>query len=151
MIVRSKANELLKQLYTFGSGSSTTYGYIGLSTTTPDENGNNFTEPALPSGVTGDDSSAITVNEYKRVSLKDMMDTPSDGIVRNKDIIFFPEAEHYGWGQITHFGIFTAASGGKPIFWGALSSPVQIPKNYIPIFRAKKLQIGLDNDPATST
>lgn len=132
MIVRTKANDILNSLVKSGSS----YYYIGLSTTTPDANGGNFTEPQSPT-------------EYKRVSLDNKMGTASNAIIKNTDIIFFPEAENSGWGTITHFGIFTAKTGGgTPIFWGELSSPVQIPQNYIPIFRAGKLQIGLDQDPA---
>ena len=147
MIVRSKANDLLEQLF-HTTGNNKTYYYIGLSTTTPNPDGSNFTEPSIPDGTTDDDGKPITVNEYQRVSLDGLMGAASNAIIKNTAIIFFNEAEHYGWGTITHFGIFTSKTGGTPIFYGELSSSVQIPKNYIPIFRAGKLQVGLDQDPA---
>ncbi|MBO5070814.1 MAG: hypothetical protein J6C37_10720 [Roseburia sp.] len=153
MITRTKANSLLEQLFwkepTTSSGSKTYY-YIGLSTTTPDVNGSNFTEPVIPDGAEDDEGNAITTNEYQRVSLEGVMGSAADGIIKNSAIIFFNEAEHYGWGTITHFGIFTAKSGGTPIFWGEVPS-TEVQKNYIPIFRAGKLQVGLDNDPANPT
>lgn len=140
MITRTKANSLLGQLITDTC-------YIGLSTTTPKEDGSNFTEPSIPDGAVDDDGNNITTNEYQRVSLADVMGDASNAIIKNTKIIFFNEAEHYGWGTITHFGIFTSKTGGVPIFYGEVPA-TSIPKNYIPIFRAGKLQIGLDNDPA---
>ena len=148
MITRTKANELLKQLFwSTANDGKKTYYYIGLSTTTPDANGNNFTEPSIPEGAVDEDGEEIKTNEYQRVYLEGVMDEPQNAIIKNSGIVFFNEAEHYGWGTITHFGIFTSKTGGKPIFWGEIPA-VNIPKNYIPIFRAKKLQVGLDNDPA---
>lgn len=141
MIVRSKANELLDQIV------KSSY-YVGLSTTTPTPTGGNFTEPSIPSGAVDDEGVAITTNEYSRVSLSGVVGSASNAITKNTAIIFFNEAEHYSWGTITHFGIFTSKTGGTPIFWGELTEPVEVPKNYIPIFRAGKLQIGLDQDPA---
>lgn len=152
MITRTKANDLLEQLFwseSVVSGKTVkTYYYIGLSTTTPKEDGSNFTEPVIPDGAVDDDNNAITVNEYQRVSLENVIGNASNAIIKNGAIIFFNEAEHYGWGTITHFGIFTAKTGGMPIFWGEVPA-TNIPKNYIPIFRAGKLQVGLDNDPAS--
>lgn len=148
MITRTKANSLLEQLVKNTSGSTTSYYYIGLSTTTPKEDGSNFTEPSIPDGTVDDEGEPITVNEYQRVSLEGVMGSASNAIIKNSAIIFFNEAEHYGWGKITHFGIFTSKTGGTPIFYGELSAAVEIPKNYIPIFRAGKLQVGLDQDPA---
>lgn len=164
MIVRSKANELLEQLlHSSGTGSSRTYYYIGLhsysrNNRTPKPDGSHFDEPVIPTGQTFYDEDGnevqVTVNEYQRVSLKDVIGTSSDGMVKNDNIIFFNEAEHYPWGRITHFGIFTSATGGTPIFWGQLAPNsdgtvgVNVNQYYIPIFRAGKLQIGLDQDPA---
>lgn len=165
MITTAKANDLLKQLfsgtsYSASSGSvkeTTNYYYIGLHTTqngkTPDADGNDFDEPSIPDGVTDEDGKVITVNEYQRVYLFDTesgfkMGTPTDGIIKNIQPIMFPEAEHYGWGEITHFGIFTSKTGGKPIFIGELTTPQTIASGYIAIFRKYKLQVGLDRDPA---
>lgn len=153
MIVRSKANTLLEQLFwgetVVGGKTTKNYYYIGLSTTTPDENGNNFTEPAIPQGATDDEGNEIKINEYQRAHLENVIGTADKAIIQNTDIIFFNEAEHYGWGKITHFGIFTSKTGGTPIFWGEIPE-LEIAKNYIPIFRKGKLKVGLDNDPATA-
>lgn len=153
MITRSKANTMLLDLIRSVSGNNTTYFWIGLSTTTPNVSGGNFTEPSIPSGAVDDEGETITVNEYQRVSLEGVMGTPANGIIKNNAIIFFNEAEHYTWGKVTHFGIFTSKTGGTPIFFGEIKNTdgtvgVEVPKNHIPIFRANKLQIGLDQDPA---
>lgn len=145
MIVRSKANEMLESLV---QANSSSYYWIGLSTTTPTATGGNFTEPPIPSGAQDDEGQTITVNEYQRVNLKEYMGAATNAVIENESIIFFNEAEHYGWGTITHFGIFTSKTGGTPIFWGALSAPISVPQNYIPIFRANRLKIGLDQNPA---
>ena len=91
----------------------------------------------------------ITTNEYQRVHLRDLMETPSDAIIKNKQIIFFNEAEHYSWGEIGYFGIFKDKLSKNPIFWGEINPTITVNKYNIPIFRAGKLQIGIDNDPAT--
>lgn len=123
-IVRSKANDILNSLF------SKSY-YIGLSTTTPSVTGANVSEPSSSTG-------------YKRMQLHSM-GTASDGQIQNADIIFFPESLS-SWGTITHFLVYTASSGGTPIFYGALNSSVSVPSGYVPIFRAGALKIGLDKD-----
>ena len=148
MIVRSKANELLEQLFWKDSSGTKTYYYIGLSIKTPNPDGSNFKEPEIPDGATDDDGNPITTNEYQRVHLENVIGRASNAIIKNEAIVFFNEAEHYAWGEITHFGIFTSKTGGTPIFYGELSASKEIPKGYIPIFRIGKLQVGLDQDPA---
>lgn len=163
MITRAKANNFLEQLFHTTGSTTTSYYYIGLHSysrynRTPKPDGSHFDEPVIPDGQTfyDEDGNEVTVttNEYQRVNLKDIIGTASDGMIKNDAIIFFNEAEHYGWGLITHFGIFTSASGGTPIFYGQLAPNsdrtvgVTVNQYYIPIFRAGKLQVGLDQDPA---
>lgn len=161
MIVRSKANNLLEQLF-HGTGSNPEYYYIGLhsytrNNRTPKPDGSHFDEPELPAGPFYDEDGEeveVKTNEYQRVNLAGVIGTADDGMVKNAAIIFFNEAEHYSWGRITHFGIFTSPTGGTPIFWGRLAPNsdgtigVNVNQYYIPIFRAGKLQVGLDQDPA---
>ena len=71
------------------------------------------------------------------------MEAPTNGKTLNKQIIYFPEATA-DWGTVTHFGLFTSATGGTPFLWGALSDPVNIPSGYVPLFRAGKLSIGIE-------
>lgn len=108
--------------------------YVGLSTTAPTDTGAQFSEPGAATG-------------YARAQIGDLS-TAKEAQVANDSIIFFPETLA-NWGQITHFGLFSSASGDKPYFTGALTTPVNITgvtadNTYIPIFRAHALIIGLD-------
>lgn len=71
------------------------------------------------------------------------MGSPTNGKITNNQIIYFPEATD-SWGTVTHFGLFTAVSGGTPFLWGALSEPVNIPAGYVPLFRVGKLSISIE-------
>ena len=124
MIVRSKANSILNDIF------QTKY-YLGLSTTTPNVNGGNVTEPSSSSG-------------YRRAQLTSM-GSASDGQIQNNDIIYMGESLS-NWGTITHFCIFTSATGGTPIFYGQLTSSVSVPTGYVPIFRKDAIKVGLDKD-----
>lgn len=138
MIVKNISNNILNAF--FGRTGSVTLAqtaYIGLSTTTPDSSGGNFTEPATSAGY-----SRTLIGNYNQASTQ-LMDAAADGSISNAhNIIFFPEATTT-WNTITHFGIFTAKTGGTPILWGALSSNINVPAGYIPIFRAGSLTVSL--------
>lgn len=104
--------------------------YVGLSTTTPTETGGNFTEPSSATG-------------YAR-PLFGTVDSSKQAQVANGAIIFFNETLGSGYGTVTHFGLFSSATGGTPFFTGELTSPLTIGAGYVPIFRARQLVIGLD-------
>lgn len=134
--VTETANSILKsqfvETYVSGGGTKAKELYIGLSTTTPDFNtGENFTEPAADNG-------------YVRKMFT--MDLTSDKQVQNPNIIFFDLSRNDGYGTVTHFGIFTSLTAETPYFVGALTSPVTIPADYVPIFDFGALKIGLDKD-----
>lgn len=106
--------------------------YIGLSTTTPTAAGGNFTEPSSASG-------------YVRAKFGDQ-DASKSAQIANGAIIFFNESLGAGYGTVTHFGLFSSASGGTPFFIGELDSAMSISAGYVPIFRKQQLVIGLDKD-----
>lgn len=134
---RSKANEILNGLFPNDS-TKKNYTYIALSTTEPDVNGGNVTEPSSESG-------------YKRMKVE-VMGSASNGQIKNTDIIFFPESLGEGYGTIVAFGLYSTQTGGTPYYTGMLKNangelaPIQVPAGYIPIFRAGALIIGLDKD-----
>lgn len=138
MITQSTANSILNAFFgrsQYASLASTCY--IGLSTTTPDAAGANFTEPAAGTGY-----SKVLIGTYNQANTQ-MMDAASNGTISNSsNIIFFPEATA-AWGTITHFGIFTSKTATTPIMWGALSTSIAVPSGYIPIFRAGALNVSL--------
>lgn len=138
MITQNTANSILNAF--FGRQNTVSLApscYIGLSTTQPSVTGENFTEPAESTGY----ARAFLGNYNQSQTI--MMDAASEGTISNgSNIIFFPEATAT-WGTISYFGIFTAKSGGKPIMWGALTTPISVPSGYIPIFRAGALNVSL--------
>lgn len=138
MITKTTANSILNAFFGRSQYASLASScYIGLSTTTPAADGSNFTEPASSAGY------ARTFLGTYNQSNTYQMDAAADGRISNSSkIIFFPEATA-SWGTVTYFGIFTTATGGTPILYGALTSSVAIPSGYIPIFRAGNLTVSL--------
>lgn len=129
------ANALLTCL----CGKSGTYAYstvyVGLSTTTPSRDGSGITEP---SG-----------NGYARVQLgvgtqseTQKMSTPTYGETANTEIIYFPEATG-NWGTCTHFCLFSAATGGTCIAYGALTSSIAPVNETVPIIRIGDLTMSM--------
>lgn len=122
---RTKATNIL-------SGNITGETYIGLSTTEPNANGGNFSQPSSTTG-------------YERVRFGEV-DTSKAAQIANKNIIFFNETLNGGYGTITHFGLFESKTASTPFFVGALNAPLTVGEGYVPIFRAHQLVIGLDKE-----
>lgn len=138
-ISASAATQILNNLVgkVAGQGGSTPGGivpnaYLALSLTVPNSDGTNFTEPG---------------GGYARTFLGNAQSgtnhliTVNGATASNADkIIFFNEAIA-DWtpaenDYIKYWGIFSAATGGTPVLWGALTSNVKVPQGYVPIFRA---------------
>lgn len=102
MITTNLANSLLSSLISQA-------GYLGLSTTAPDQSGGNVSEP---SG-----------NGYKRVSYRSAMGTPSGGSVTNTNEVHFNMATG-PWGTCTHYVLFSSESGGSAMAYGALDNAI---------------------------
>jgi hypothetical protein len=106
--------------------------YVALSTTTPADDGTNFTEP---SG-----------NAYARVAVTNNTTNwpnAAGGAKANGTAITFPTATG-SWGTVTHFGIFDASSGGNCLGTGALSVSKTITSGDTAAFSAGDLDITLD-------
>lgn len=84
--------------------------YIGLSSSAPNVNGTNVTEPSASAG-------------YQRVELTTLSE-PSAGVVTNTQAINFNESTA-SWGTITHFVIYDSdvIGGGNLLMYGILSTP----------------------------
>ena len=111
--------------------------YLGLSSTVPTGDGTNFTEPPSASGY------ARAIIGLQNQVATQVMDLPSGGVTQNKDIIFFPEASA-SWGTLTHFGLFSAPTGGTLVLYGALSEPITVAANYVPLFRVGNFSLTLN-------
>lgn len=101
---------------------------LGLSTTTPNADGTNFTEPP-GSG-------------YARASVtNDATSFPAatDGVKTHAVAFAFPEATG-SWGTVTYWGVF---DGGSLICFGALTSPTPIALGDRVTFRPGEIEIAL--------
>lgn len=104
--------------------------WIGLSSTAPNINGTNVTEPAASAG-------------YARVKL-DMMSEPATGVVTNESNIDFNESTA-SWGTVTHFVIFDAQNGGQLLQYGPLSTPRSVETATIMTIKQGYLNLSVQN------
>lgn len=118
---RAEASEILESVV---KGS-----YVALSTTTPDEDGENFTEPAYSTG-------------YQQASFGEL-DTSIKGQVANAKTIFMFEATQ-DIGSVTYVGLW--GSGDGIFLMVELSSALPITAGYVPLIRRHGFVIGLDKD-----
>ncbi len=103
--------EILNALY---GGAALTVGaniHVALSTTTPTSAGANFTEPV--------GSGYARVQVANNVTNFPAATVANPAVKNNGTEIAFPAATG-NWGTVTHFGLWTAATGGTLLDWGAL-------------------------------
>lgn len=115
----TNAREALIADSQFGGGATTwapATWYLGLSTTTPADDGTGFSEPSGGS--------------YARVAItNNSTNFPAafnDGGVTKKwngAKFTFPNPTG-NWGTVTHYGFFTASSGGTPAYTGQLDTSI---------------------------
>lgn len=150
MITTNKANDILELFFgqaksLVGSGKC----YLALSTTTPNADGSNFTEPYTDAGGndTGYTRVQININEAQQYTNK--MAVPENGSITNNMEIVFPEALVNYPADITHFGVFDVKEGGTPLYTHALTTavepytaqPVSIEAGEVLLFRQGSLSL----------
>lgn len=122
---RARANKILQD----NIKSDT---YVALSTTTPDENGGNFSEPAESAGYARPKFGTVNKNIAAQVA--------------NSEIIFIFESLA-DCGSVTHVGLCDSKTWGTtPFLIGKLTNPITVGAGYVPLIRANKLIIGLDKE-----
>ena len=106
--------------------------YLGLSTTAPDLDGQNVTEPSTDAG-------------YARVELTALSE-PTDGLVTNQQAVNFEESTN-NWGTVTHFVIFDAAEAntGNLLMYGALTTPRTVETATIMTIKENYLKLSVQN------
>lgn len=104
--------------------------YIGLSSTAPNINGGNVTEPLSNSG-------------YKRVKLENLSE-PADGVITNEQAISFDESTA-NWGTMSHFVIYDALEAGNLLMYDTLSTPRNVEAATIVTIKANSLTLTLSN------
>lgn len=92
---------LLDHIFTDPAYTPPATWYVGVSTSTPDEDGASFTEPS----GNGYARVAVTAADFSAAS----GGAPASKV--NSEPILFPEASG-SWGTVTHWGLFAASSGG---------------------------------------
>jgi hypothetical protein len=107
--------EIIKHIFRTGSFTKPSALYVALYTAAPSDSGG---------------GTEVSGGSYARAQLN-----PSDsnwaapssgnGLTDNLAEITFP-APTANWGQVTHLGIFDAASGGNLLIHGALTTPKTI-------------------------
>lgn len=112
-------NKLIDQLFRAQSAPSSATLYVGLLTAAPSDSGGgtevsggSYARVAVASSLAnwaGTQSAGSTVAS-----------SGTSGQTSNNGAITFPTPTA-GWGTVTHFGIYDAASGGNLLFYGALT------------------------------
>jgi len=133
--------------------------YLGLSSTAPDENGGNFTEPEFGDGI-GTEASygRVQMSIAEAIEWTNKWGTPAVGKVTNSEEVTTPECKVTdGWPTFTHFGIFDCAQGGTPVAWDLLTDPdgepdedgrypakpLTVAQNQVAVFRKGTLMLDL--------
>lgn len=108
----------------FGAASPATW-YFGLSTTVPNDDGTNFTEPA-----TGSYARVSKTNDS--TNFPDASTTSGVTSKSNGTAITFPNPTA-DWGTIVAYGIFTASSGGTPSYVFELDAAITVKNGNTPV------------------
>ena len=130
-------NKILKSLVGKDSALGSTV-YLGLSSTTPNAEGGNITEPI------GNGYERVLVGSYSQSGTQKFGDVSNDSITNN-EIIYFPESTG-SWGNtLTHFVLFTNKTGTGDSYvlaFGELTTPVTVSAaNAVVLFRKGELKV----------
>ncbi len=129
-------NSLLGKTSNFGALASAPAIFVGLSSTTPAEDGTNITEPST-GGYARQSTAAV---DWNAATLAD----PS--VIDNANAVTFPQAtaDYLAGANITHFVLFDAVSAGNAIAFAALNTAKPILNGDTPSFPAGDLTLTLD-------
>lgn len=111
--------------------------YMGMSTTIPNADGSNFTEPNVNTG-------------YKRFVLTDVDNSVFGGAtvvgssasVSNEDAVMQTIATA-PWGTLRYIGLFDQATGGTPYVFAPLTESIAISADQLPILRVGDMTISI--------
>lgn len=129
-------NSLFGKTSNFGALASAPTIYVGLSSTTPAEDGTNVTEPSAG----GYARVATSASDWNAATDAD----PS--VVDNAETIAFPAATA-NWlsgADITHFVLFDASTSGNVLAFGALDTAKAVLSGDTLSFAAGNLNASLD-------
>ena len=126
-------NEIIKHIFRTGSFTKPTALYVALFT-------------AAPSDAGGGTEVTTSATNYARVDHPPLdanwaATSGTDGKTSNATAITFGVPSG-NWGQVTHFALFSAVTGGNMLYWGALTDPKNVNTgDPAPVFPIGSLQI----------
>lgn len=130
-------NRILRSLV----GKDNAFGgavYLGLSSTAPNADGGNITEPI------GNGYERVLVGSYSQNETQKFGDISNDSIT-NDEIIYFPESTGSWNNTLTHFVLFTTKTGtgnSYVLAFGELTTPVTVSEaNTVVLFRKGELTV----------
>lgn len=132
-------NKLVDQLFRGQSAPTTTTLYVALLTAAPSDSGGG-TEVAGGSYARVAVTSSLANWAGTQSSGSTTVSSGTGGQTSNNGAITFPTPSA-GWGTVTHFGIYDAASGGNLLFWGSLTIAKTINQDDTVTFPAASLSI----------
>lgn len=117
-LAMSNSNYLEEQILSWLTGTdmptAPTVLYLAISTAAPTEGGSSIAEPAGAGG-------------YARVAVTfDAIEQGADAATISNDVSLAFGPATADWGDVTHFAVFDAATGGSMLRHAALSAPVTI-------------------------
>ena len=127
---------LLDNLIGGHSTANTNTVYFALSTTAPNPDGTNVTEP---SGGAYARTSAITLNNTRFAAPSGASPTSCSLNIA----ILWPEATA-SWGTVTHWAAYSASTGGNMIYYGTLTSSELVTTGLRPQFAVGDLVFTID-------
>lgn len=129
-------NSLFSKTSAFGALATAPAIYVGLSSTTPAEDGTNVTEPSGGAYA----RVATVAGDWNAATLAD----PS--LIDNLNEIAFAQAtaDWVAGADLTHAVLYDAATAGNYLGTGALATPKPVLNGDTPKFSAGSLDISLD-------
>lgn len=132
------AEEYLKAFTGYNAAFSIKPCYLGLSTTIPNNDGTNFTEPNAALG-------------YRRLLLTDSHNntvfgnvTISGGIASTTNVQEVINCVATGsWGVIRYIGLFNAQSGGSPLVFAPVSASFSVGTDELPVLGIGDLTLSI--------
>lgn len=117
--------------------------YVGLLTAAPSDtgggtevSGNAYARVAITSGTAAWNNTQGNTTGAS---------TGTDGTIENAAVITFPTPTPAGWGTVTHFAVYDAATAGNLLFYAALTASKVINAGDAVSFAAGALSLQIDN------
>jgi hypothetical protein len=132
----SPANSVLDILLRDATTANPTTGFFGLSSTAPNPDGTNVTEPT---GGAYTRTSFITFSSYFTGSV--VGSSPST--LANTTAIVWPLATS-SWGTVSHWVCYSSGTGGNLLYYGTLDTPVEVLGGLQPRFEVGDLVLACD-------